>query len=168
MSHDPSLKQKVVAAYGSSPTAVVKDVAATYKVGTASVLRWKADANLFRPRGPRPATEPNARHREILRLLQSMSMREVGEHFGITRQAVHRVAKRWKDWLPARQPPFAPGDLIRQRGKLYTVVKAGIRQGTVCDAKGLVHIMPWVMRGRHAELVKAAEGQDVGHSSLET
>lgn len=159
MSHDPSLKQKVVAAYRNSPTAVVKDVAATYKVGTASVLRWKAEANCFRPRGPRPATEPSARHREILRLLQSMTMQEVGEHLGITRQAVHRVAKRWQDWSPPKKPPFAPGDLIRQRGKLYTVVKAGLRSGSVCDAKGLVHIMPWVIRGRQAELVKAAGDQ---------
>ncbi len=153
--HDETLRRKVVAAYRDAPNAVVDDVAERFKVSKASVLRWKAQAGCFKPRGRRALIEPNERQREILRLAVSMTYAEIGKHLGISKQAVGRICKQWQGWHTPKHPPFKVGDVINVRGKHYTVVKAGVRSGTVRDSDGQVAIIPWFFKGRHAQLVKS-------------
>lgn len=154
--HDPRLREKVVATYGQSPTAVVDDVATQFRVSRASVLRWKSSGGVFRPRGRKYQLEPDERQLEILRLAESMSYSMIADRFGITKQAVGKVVKRWRGWQ-AKSPEFEVGDLISFRGKAYTVLEVEPRKGRVQDAEGRVHVLPWFFQGKYAQLLKRAK-----------
>lgn len=127
-----------------------KEIAASFGISQSTLTVWATNAGLkLRPRGRRKQTEPTAKQREILRMAEVHTYEQVGKHFGMEKQAIHRIVKRWKDWMKPKKPMFEPGDIIQWRGQKLTVLSAGLRSGMVMDERGkTMREFPWNQNGK--------------------
>lgn len=147
------------------------EIALKYEVSPSTLTVWAKKAKLpLRGRGREMLKQPDARTREILELAEVMVLKDVGSRFGMSKQRVQKIVKRWKDWKRPRQSPFVPEDMILWKGKYYTVLEGGLHFGKVRDDKGLViHNFYWNMRGTVAVKVDGeamANRQANGHGKL--
>jgi transposase-like protein len=133
------------------------EIATKYRVSPSTLTVWAKKAKVpLRGRGRSKLKQPNARTREILELAEVMVLEDVGGRFGMSKQRVAKIVKRWKDWKRPRQSPFVPEDVILWKGKYYTVLEGGLHFGKVKDEKGLViHNFYWNMQGSLALKVDA-------------
>jgi len=132
-----------------------REIAANYGVSPSTITAWATAAGVkLRSRGRHKQDEPTVRQKKIIELAQVLKYDEVGRRFGITKQAVHRVLKRWKAFTKPKRAPFVPGDVIRWHGQKYTVYSASIDGGTLIDKKGKpVRCVVWNSGGRTPEKV---------------
>ena len=118
----------------------VEEIAANHGISTATITIWAKKAGLtLRQRGRRTQREPTPRQMEIVKLASVYTQADVGARFGMHKQSVNRIVKRWGRRIAGalpRKPPFDPGDIIRWRGKLFTVLDANHLDGVVCDEQG--------------------------------
>lgn len=104
----------------------LEDIAIRCKVTVGAVSCWAKRANLPpRVQGRTSKDRPDALDMEIVRSVRTVvdgapTLTEIGDKHGVTRAAVHRIWKRWKDWTP--DVPFAAGDKVR----LKDVTEAGV------------------------------------------
>lgn len=129
---------------------LTKDIALRHDTSPSSITVWATKAGLkLRRRGRRLRTEPGERDRLILRLVTVNTYEVVAKRLGISKWGVGKVVKRWKGWGAPKAPPYKKGDVVSFRRKLFTVVDAGIRNGTVRDEQGrLCRSFKWVVNGQ--------------------
>lgn len=128
-----------------------KDIAAHYDISQSTLTVWATNAGLkLRSRGRRKLEEPTVRQREILKLAEVYTYQQVGAHFGMKKQAIHRIIKRWRAWMQPKRPPFTPGDIIQWKGQRLIVHTAGLQSGMVTDEKTgrVMRNFPWNHSGK--------------------
>ena len=112
-------------------------IAAKHGISTATVTVWAKKAGLpLRNRGRRKQEAPTPRQMEIIKLASVYNYDQVGARFGMLKQSVHRIVKRWRNWAKPRKAPFEPGDLLLWRGKRFTVLDANCHDGALVDDRG--------------------------------
>ena len=132
----PEEKAEALADY-QNMSLTTEDIATKYGVSLATITVWAKRAGLsLRKRGRWHQTVPTPLQAEIIKLAEVLTMAEVGEKVGMHKQSVHRIIKRWRERTAAAKPPFEPGDKIVWNRKRYSVVDAGLHDGTVVDEKG--------------------------------
>jgi len=119
-----------------------EQIANKHGVSTATLTVWAKKAELpLRNRGRKRQKLPTPRQMEIVKLASLYTYDQVGERFGMHKQSIYRIVKRWRNWSSlarSRKPPFAPGDLLLWRGKRFTVLDANQQEGTLIDERGKV------------------------------
>ena len=116
------------------------EIATKHDVSPATITVWAKQAGLkLRPRGRWEQDVPTARQAEILKMVAVYTYEQVGRHFGMHKQSIHRIVKRWKTRQEPRSAPFQPGDEFTWRGKTLTVVDATPDSGTVIDKNGKLY-----------------------------
>ena len=79
-----------------SGTMKVSEIAARFGVSSATISTRARSLGLpERGRGRRPHSEPPPRHREVLQLAEDRTYEEIPDQFGISKQRVHQILKRW-------------------------------------------------------------------------
>lgn len=112
-------------------------IAVKHSISTATLTVWAKKAGIpLRQRGRKPQENPTTRQKEILKLASVLSQAKVGERFGMHKQSIHRIVKRWRDWFQSKQAPFDPGDMVSWRGRRFTVLEANHEDGTLLDDDG--------------------------------
>lgn len=107
----------------------LEDIAIRFKVTGGAVSCWAKRAKLpARVQGRTNKQRPEALDFAVVEAVRAVvdgkpTLGEIGTLYGITRAAVHRIWKRWKDWVP--DVPFAAGDKVRlktetEKGTDYT------------------------------------------------
>jgi transposase len=141
----------------ANTTISTKDIAARYDVSASTLTVWAKKAKIaLRGRGRDKMKQPDARTREILEMADALTLEETGERFGMTKQRVAKIVKRWNGWQRPTQSPFAPDDVVLWKNKLYTVVEGGPIFGKVRDERGItIHNFYWNMHGSVATRVDA-------------
>jgi hypothetical protein len=115
-------------------------IAAKHGISTATVTLWAKKAGLpLRGRGRKPPTEPTPKQREIITLARIFNYDTVGARFGMAKQSIHRIVKRWRNWPQTSKPPLAPGDMVFWHGRRLTVLNADCHDGTLIDDRGKVY-----------------------------
>jgi transposase len=134
-----------------------KEIAAKYDVSASTLTVWAKKAKIaLRGRGRDKMRQPDARTREILQTAETLTLDETGKRFGMSKQRVQKIIKRWKDWQRPKQSPFVPDDVIQWKGKLYTVIEGGPMFGKVRDERNVtIHNFYWNMHGSQAIKVDA-------------
>lgn len=56
----------------------------------------------LKKRGRTAAARPHKRHIEILRAIRTQTYEKVGDAFGVSRQRVGQIVRRWKQYSPVR------------------------------------------------------------------
>lgn len=113
-----------------------EEIAVKHGVSKATLTVWAKKAGVpLRNRGRKRYESPTARQREIIQLASVYNYDKVGERFGMLKQSVHRIVKRWRGWAQPRKAPFSPGDVILWKGKRFTVIEANVHDGTLRDEK---------------------------------
>lgn len=85
-----------------------------YGVCTATLTVWANKAGLpLRHRGRRRMTEPTPRQRSIVEMARICTYDAIADRFGITKQGVYRIVRRWKSAVETPKPnslsvPAAP------------------------------------------------------------
>ena len=146
-----------------------REIAKLAKVSPSALTVWAMNAGLpLRSRGRRTQDEPSERQRQILEMCETSTDEEVGKHFGMFKQAVQRIRKRWVDHNKPKKPPFEPGDIIRWKGQRLTVMAASLHTGTLVDSKGRMYFQcRWVQRGFMPKKIGRNERYAVnGHGAL--
>lgn len=138
--------------YVNCPTMSATVIAEKHGVSPSTLTVWAKKAKIrLRGRGRESQRQPSARTREILELADTLTLEDVGKRFGMTKQRVSRIVKRWKDWRKPRQSPFVIDDVIQWKGTLYKVIEPGTHLGKVKDQAGqIVHNFYWNMAGTMA------------------
>ena len=114
-----------------------EEIAAKHGISMATITVWAKKAGLpLRKRGRRAQTEPTPRQWEIINLAALFMYDQVAARFGMTKQSVYRIVKRWRNWCQTSKPPFAPGDVLLWRGKRLTVLDANCHDGALFDDRG--------------------------------
>jgi len=109
-------------------------IALKHGISTATLTVWAKKAGLeLRNRGRKPQSRPTPRQLEIIKLASVYKYDQVGARFGMHKQSIHRIVKRWREWAQPKRAPFDPGDLIVWRGKKFTVLEANHQDGTLMD-----------------------------------
>lgn len=109
-------------------------IALKHGISTATLTVWAKKAGMeLRNRGRKPQSRPTPRQLEIIKLASVYKYDQVGARFGMHKQSIHRIVKRWREWAQPRRAPFDPGDLIVWRGKKFTVLEANHQDGTLMD-----------------------------------
>lgn len=112
----------------------VEAIAVKHGVSSATLTVWAKKAGLpLRMRGRKAQERPTPRQLEIIKLASVYRYDQVGERFGMKKQSIHRIVKRWRNWAQPKSAPFTPGDLIVWRGKKFTVLEANHQDGTLMD-----------------------------------
>ena len=127
-----------------------KDIAKKFGVSQSTITVWAKAAGIpLRVRGRNRMEQPTLRQRKIMEMAAIHDYEKVGEQFGITKQAVHRIVKRWAAHNKPKKAPFVPGDEITWHNKRLTVLTAELEHGTVIDQKGKVfRCFTWATGGR--------------------
>ena len=116
-------------------------IAAVAEVCPATLTVWAKKAGIpLRTRGRRTLLEPTPRHLKIIEMAQHSRYDQVGKQFGMHKQQVHRIVKRWRDWVKPNGAPFAPGDILLWGKNRLTVIDAGPTEGTLEDDKGRMYL----------------------------
>jgi len=147
MAQDEKVIQQALRDYTANRISTAK-IAEKAGVSKSTISVWADKAHLVRRTpGRRRDLEPSEQHKEILRMASRTPLEQVGAHFGSTKQNIHRIVKRWKDWMPPRRPPFDPQDRIRWNGKEYLVLSANLCSGSVQTEDGtVIHNFRWRMK----------------------
>ena len=112
------------------------EIAEKYGVCAATLTVWATKAGFdLRKRGRRTLLAPTARHRDIMKLVGKVSLTEIAKRFGLHKQHVHRIIKRWSDWKPPKKAPYSPGDIILFNGRRLQVLSSNAACGTLRDVK---------------------------------
>jgi hypothetical protein len=128
-----------------------REIARAFEVSTSTITGWAVKAGYkLRSRGLHKRIEPTVRQKKILEMVErNHSYKAIGKKFGMTKQAVHHVLRRWRRYRRPRRPPFGPGDVIQFQGRRYTVLAANLDNGTLLDEKGFKHrCFAWSRGGR--------------------
>jgi transposase-like protein len=138
--------------YVHCPTMSATAIAEKHGVSPSTLTVWAKKAKLrLRGRGRESQRQPSARTREILELAETLTLEDVGKRFGMTKQRVSRIVKRWKDWRKPQQSPFVIDDVIQWKGGLYKIIEAGSLYGKVIDQNGqIAHNFYWNLGGEQA------------------
>jgi len=125
-------------------------IAKKYEVCPATLTNWALMMNVpLRGRGRRRQDVPTEQQRQILEYVQVHNYDRVGRMFGLCKQQIQRVVKRWKDWQKPSKPPFDPGDIIVWEGVELTVVSSSVHGGIVRDKAGKQSVVvSWSSRGK--------------------
>jgi transposase len=117
----------------------VQDIAKKHTISTATLTVWAKKAGLtLRQRGRRRQVMPTERQLEIIKLASVYRYDQVGARWGMHKQSVHRIVKRWRNWAQPKKSPFSPGDMLVWRGKKFTVIDANQHDGTLLDEKNVI------------------------------
>lgn len=112
------------------------EIAAKHSVSAATLTVWAKKAGMaLRNRGRKKQELPTPRQMEIIRLASVYKYEQVGARFGMHKQSIHRIVKRWRNWSQPRKAPFEPGDLLLWRGKKFVVLEANHHDGTLREEK---------------------------------
>jgi len=112
------------------------EIAAKHGISSATLTVWAKKAGLpLRNRGRKKQEVPTARQMEIIKLASVYKYDQVGARFGMHKQSIHRIVKRWRNWAEPRKAPFAPGDILLWRGKKFVVLEANHHDGTLREEK---------------------------------
>lgn len=123
-----------------NPKLTTEEIAELRGVSAATLTVWAKKAGIkLRSRGRRTLLAPTTKHRQILEMAQHLRYDQIGRKFGMQKQAVHRIVKRWRGWQEPRTAPFAPGDIVSWKGKRLTVIDANAVDGTLEDEKGKIY-----------------------------
>lgn len=126
-----------LADYQHKKDMTTEEIAAKHGVSTATLTVWAKKTGIpLRKRGRKCREQPSPRQLEIIKLASVYTYDQVGEKFGMAKQSIHRICKRWRGWASPKQAPFAPGDMLLWRGKKFTVVEANVDDGTLIDSRG--------------------------------
>lgn len=94
--YSASLKRKALTDYQSGKMTVCK-IAKKYRVCPATLTVWAKRAKVpLRRRGRRRMAGPTSRQRAILGLAGIVNYDLIGKKFGITKQGVSRIVRRWR------------------------------------------------------------------------
>lgn len=122
-----------------NPDMTSEEVAVKHNVSAATLTVWAKKAGLaLRSRGRKAQDRPSPRQLEIIKLASVYTYEQVGERFGMAKQSIHRIVKRWRNWMSPIKPPFDRGDMLLWRGKKFTVLEANNEEGTLVDERGKV------------------------------
>lgn len=168
--HSDQQVQEALADYVRNDT-TTKELARRYKVSAATLTVWAQNANIpLRVRGRRKQDEPTERQRQILEMCETSTQEEAGRRFGMFKQSVQRLCKRWKNYSKPKKPPFEPGDVIKWKGRKLTVVAASLHTGTLVDSKDrMMFQFRWNQRGYMPKKAGRNEKYAVnGHRMLQT
>lgn len=138
--------------YVNNPSMSATDIAEKHGVSPSTLTVWAKKARIkLRGRGRQSLRQPSARTREILELAESLTLEEVGLRFGMKKQRVSKIVKRWKDWKKPTKAPFVVDDIVLWKGAYYKVLEAGTLFGKVVDQAGLIaHNFYWNLGGEQA------------------
>jgi len=113
-----------------------EEIAAKHSISSATLTVWAKKAGIaLRNRGRKKQETPTARQMEIIKLASVYRYDQVGARFGMHKQSIHRIVKRWRNWAQPRKAPFEPGDILLWRGKRFIVIDANNHDGTLQDEK---------------------------------
>jgi transposase len=117
-----------------------EQIAQLKEISTATLTVWAKKAGLpLRNRGRRRQERPTPMQLQIVKMASVYNYDEVGREFGMHKQSIHRIVKRWRSWAEPRHAPFSPGDMLLWRGKKLTVVDANHHDGTLVDERGKLY-----------------------------
>jgi transposase len=157
MAHSDAIVADALKDYAHNLNEPTKEIAARHGVSPSSLTVWARNAKIgLRGRGREKAKQPDARQREILEMCETLVYEDVAERFGMTKQRVSKIVKRWKDWKRPKQSPFMPDDVVSWDGKLYKVLEGGPLFGKAVDEKGnIIHNFYWSIHGKIAMKVNS-------------
>lgn len=140
-----------------------KEIAAKHGVSASTLTVWaKKQGIALRGRGRERQRQPNARTRQILELADTLVLEDVGARFGLSKQRVSKILRRWKGWKKPKETPFESGDAIMWKNQRFEVIEGGPLFGKVKNAKNeVIHNFYWTMGGHQAvreEDYKASNG----------
>ncbi len=116
------------------------EIAKLHKISTATLTVWAKRAGMpLRKRGRRRQDRPTDLQLQIVKLASVYKYDQVGKQFGMHKQSVHRIVKRWRSFAEPRRAPFSPGDMLAWRGKKLTVIDANQHEGTLIDERGKIY-----------------------------
>ena len=128
--------------YKNHPEITTAEIAKRHGVSAGTLTIWvnKARANgdkdiKLRGRGRRAFAVPTPRQRKIIEMSKVLRQEKVGKRFGLTKQSVSRILKRWEHWK-GETIFFRPGDIILWKAKEYIVISATKIDGTLRDEAG--------------------------------
>ena len=122
------------------PDLTTTEIALKHGISGATLTVWAKKAGLpLRQRGRKCQKVPTERQMKVIRLASVYKYEQVGQRMGMYKQSVHRIVKRWRNWMQPRSAPFAPGDLLLWRGKKFTVIEATHTDGTLQDEHGKLY-----------------------------
>jgi len=108
-----SSKQQVLADYQANQK-TTNEIAHEYHISTATITVWAKKAGLpLRRRGRRQMNETTPRNKLMLELAKTLTYEATGRKFGISRQAVWRIVKRWKPVVCPLTDDDITGDIER-------------------------------------------------------
>lgn len=114
-----------------------EEIALQFGISAATLTVWAKRAGMeLRKRGRKKQERPTPRQLEIVRLSSLYKYEEVGRRFGMQKQSIHRIVKRWRSYANPRSAPFQPGDVLLWRNKRFTVIDANHTDGTLQDEHG--------------------------------
>jgi len=112
------------------------EIAKLANVCPATLTVWVKKAGMhLRQRGRRRLVQPTPLHLKILELAGHQRYDQIGETYGMRKQSIHRIIKRWRGWNQSSKAPFEPGDVISWKGRRLTVIDANAKEGTLVDEK---------------------------------
>jgi transposase len=149
MAYDEKIVAEALVEYQKNEL-MTKEIAKKYGVSASTLTVWATAAGIkLRSRGRRRQDEPTMRQKEIIKMAQVLRYEDVGRRHGISKQAVHRLLRRWKEYAQPKRPPFEGGDIIIWKGQKFTVVNASINEGTLLNRRGqLTRCFAWNSSGR--------------------
>src|SRR4051812_41622740 len=108
MAHDDLTQSRALAEYVNEPTKPVREIADKYGVSKGTLTVWAKNAGFkLRGRGRDKQTEPNMRTRKILERAAVATQEQAGKKFGVTKQRVSKLMRRWKHWKKPTTVPFS-------------------------------------------------------------
>lgn len=129
-----------LADYQKERAMTTEEISVKHDISPATLTVWAKRAGIpLRNRGRKKQDLPTPRQMEIIKLASVYTYDQVGERFGMHKQSIHRIVKRWRNWASPRKPPFVPGDMLLHRGRKFTVVEANHQDGTLVDERGKVY-----------------------------
>jgi hypothetical protein len=102
----------------------------------------KANCERERKRGRPAISRPNQKHLEILRATRMQTYEQVGAAFGISRQRVGQIIRRWKQYSPVR--------LLRSQKNPLLEPAAGLR----VKKENRVHIVSFRLTDAEFQLLQ--------------
>jgi len=152
MAHPNTIMADALKDYVNCPTMSATNIAEKHGVSPSTLTVWAKRARIrLRGRGRQSLRQPSARTREILELAESLTLEDVGKRFGMKKQRVSKIVKRWKDWKKPAKAPFVVDDVVRWKGGYYKVLEAGPLWGKVVDQNGqIAHNFYWNLGGEMA------------------
>lgn len=125
------LESQVARQFETRPALTVENLSAVFDRPYHQIRSWVRRTKGRRSPGRPKALAPSGRDLQILVAAQTLPYSRVAAQFGITKQRVGWVVKRWQGWKPPEAAPFVPGDWVVVRGGIYEVLEVDPLQGTL-------------------------------------